>query len=44
MSPLELASYDIVLVTYETLRAELNYANSHEGLLAFPNILYMYIL
>ena len=31
VSPLELASYDVVLVTYETLREELNYANSHEG-------------
>ena len=31
VSPFDLASSDIVLVTYETLRKEINHANSHEG-------------
>ena len=31
VSPFDLASFDIVLVTYETLRREINHANSHEG-------------
>ena len=32
MSPYDLAVYDVVLVSYETLALELNYAKSHEGI------------
>ena len=31
VSPFELASYDIVLVTYETLKTEVYHATSHES-------------
>ena len=31
MSPYDLAAHDVVLVTYETLAIELNYARSHDG-------------
>ena len=31
VSPYDLANCDVVLVSYETLSLELNYAKSHEG-------------
>ena len=31
VSPFDLAASDIVLVTYEILKREVNHANSHEG-------------
>jgi len=36
VSPFELISYDIVLVTYETLKTEVDHANSHEGEYIYP--------